>query len=185
MLNAPFILAIFPAFCECSTIKWVLYSIGDSCGSGDGGSTRGHCPPVPVKTSHKKMAVISCPFYFMFLGPHSDHAGSDAGRIYRTSIAWAQKPVKNRKYKRGLKDSSMTILRYYSTTALHYGISVTWSNHQYTLNFQKAFDTMMSYFMIYLNYCGIFSFKCSMIPICCRFDVCQICRFVGRNWKFM
>ena len=24
-----------------------------------------------------------------------------------------------------------------------------------------------------------------LIPICCRFDICQICRFVGRNWKFM
>ena len=36
----------------------------------------------------------------------------------------------------------------------------------YLLNgfiFQKAFDTMMSYFVIYLNYCEIYSFKLGLI----------------------
>ena len=28
-----------------------------------------HAPPVPVKTSHKKMAAIGSTLYFMFLGP--------------------------------------------------------------------------------------------------------------------
>ena len=51
--------------------------------------------------------------------------------------------------------------------------------------FHKAFDTMMSYFVIHLNYCEIFSIQIRLIPIYCRFDVCQICRIVGRNWKFM
>ena len=50
-IKAPFILAIFVAFCDCSGIKWGV---------------------------------------------------EPNWRIYRTAIARAQKPVKNRKYKRGL-----------------------------------------------------------------------------------
>ena len=35
-----------------------------------GGGQGGHAPPpVPVKTSHKKMAAIGGPLYFMFLAP--------------------------------------------------------------------------------------------------------------------
>ena len=45
-----------------------------------GGGQGGHGPPVPIKTSHKKMAAIHGALYFMFLAPApSDHSGSDAG----------------------------------------------------------------------------------------------------------
>ena len=30
-----------------------------------------------------------------------------------------------------------------------------------------------------------FLIQIRLIPICCRFDICQSYRFVGRNWKFM
>ena len=46
------------------------------------GGQGGHAPPpVPVKTSHKKMATIRGALYFMFLAPPpppSDHPGADA-----------------------------------------------------------------------------------------------------------
>ena len=45
-----------------------------------GGAKGGHAPLSLLKLVTKKMAAISGPLYFMFLGPPppSDHAGSDA-----------------------------------------------------------------------------------------------------------
>ena len=46
------------------------FKINPSCGSRGGGG-KGAMPPVPVKTSHKKMATIRGALYFMFLAaPH-------------------------------------------------------------------------------------------------------------------
>ena len=46
------------------------------------GGAKGPWPPLPLlKLVIKKMAAISGPLYFMFLGPPSDHAGSDAAKL--------------------------------------------------------------------------------------------------------
>ena len=40
------------------------------------GSQEAMATPVPVKTSHKKIAAIGGPLYFMFLAPYSDNSAS-------------------------------------------------------------------------------------------------------------